>query len=214
MRAIPREVRNFNSKKASFNLSDIQKAVLAGTLLGDGALKKRGKFHRLHIKHSYNQLFFVKYKRKIFANITSMETRIFKQKVKKKEYKFAEFVTLTHPEFSRFYREYYPNEKKTISQKIAKQLTPLSLAVWFMDDGCAEYAGLSFNTQCFSLEELQPLRKVMLEAYKIETSVRKNKNGWIIYIPKRFISSFIEIVDEYILPEFRYKLTPYTLRTP
>lgn len=214
MRAIPREVRNFNSKKASFQLSDVQKAVLIGTLLGDGSLGKRGKFHRLHIKHSYNQFFFVEYKREIFSNIVNMKIRTFKQKVKEKEYKFAEFVTLTHPEFSRFYREFYKDGKKTISLNVSKQLTPLSLAVWFMDDGCAEYAGLSFNTQCFSVEELQPLRKIILEAYNIETSVRKNKNGWIIYIPKRFISEFTEIVGKYILPKFRYKLTPYTLRTP
>lgn len=214
MRAIPREVQAFNSKKAAFKLSDIQREVLIGTLLGDGALKKRGKYHRLHIKHSVNQLPFVEYKREIFSNIVNMQMRVFAQKVGEKEYSFVEFVTLTHPEFSKFYFEFYKGGKKTISQQIAKQLTPLSLAVWFMDDGCAEYAGLSFNTQCFSLDELQHLSKRLREAFMIETSIRRNKNGWIIYIPKRYIFKFRSIVEGKILDEFRYKLTPYSLRTP
>ena len=240
MRTIPREVQDFARIKDSFKLSEKQKSVLLGTLLGDGSLKRRGIYYRLHIKHSYKQISLVRYKREIFSNITNMPIRVFFQAVKDKDYKFCEFVTLTHPEFSK-YRELFYNsiqehsdligdelnadmsssvggchkdKKKVVSQKLKQLLkSPLSLAMWFMDDGCAEYAGVSFNTQCFSLKEVRFLSQILKENFGIDSTIRKNKNGWIIYIPKNNLNKFTSIVKKYLLPDFLYKLEPYSTRS-
>src|SRR4030043_656829 len=214
IRTIPREVRYFMRIKTSFSLSEKQKSVLIGTILGDGSLKIRGKHYRLHIKHSYNQRSLVVYKRKIFSNITNMPIRVFFQKVKNKDYKFCEFVTLTHTEFSKYREMFYKNGRKTITNVILKEFTdPLSLAIWFMDDGCAEYGGVSFNTQCFSLKEVGILVKMLKENFKIYSTVRKNKNGWIVYIPKNNLIIFKSMVEKYILPNFKYKLIPYSIKS-
>lgn len=213
MRTIPREVQNFTRIKDSFKLSEKQKSVLLGTLLGDGSLKRRGNYYRLHIKHSHKQLLLVRYKREIFSNITSMPIRIFFQTVKDKDYKFCEFVTLTHPKFSEYRKLFYRGKKKVISQKLKQQLKdPLSLAVWFMDDGCAEYAGVSFSTHCFDLKEVRFLSHILKENFGLDSTVRKNKNGWIIYIPKDNLSKFKNTVKKYLLPSFLYKLEPYSIR--
>lgn len=214
MRTIPREVQDFARIKDSFKLSEKQKSVLLGTLLGDGSLKLRGNYYRLHIKHSYKQISLVRYKREIFSNITNMPIRIFFQTVKDKNYKFCEFVTLTHPEFSKYRKLFYKDKKKVISQKLKQLLkSPLSLAMWFMDDGCAEYAGVSFNTQCFSLKEVRFLSQILKENFGLDSTIRKNKNGWIIYIPKNNLNKFTNIVKKYLLPGFLYKLEPYSTRT-
>src|SRR5579859_4562998 len=102
MRTIPRE--DCIDLKLAFKLNSIQKAVLIGTLLGDGGIRQKGKFARLHIKHSLKQLPLVEYKRNIFSNITTMEINVFKQKVGNIDYNFAEFVTLTHPLFLECYK--------------------------------------------------------------------------------------------------------------
>ena len=214
MRTIPREVQDFARIKDSFKLSEKQKSVLLGTLLGDGSLKRRGNYYRLHIKHSYKQISLVRYKREVFSNITSMPIRVFFQKVKDKNYKFCEFVTLTHPEFSKYRKLFYKDKKKVISQKLKQQFNnSLSLAMWFMDDGCAEYAGVSFNTQCFSLKEVQFLSYILKENFGLDSTIRKNKNGWIIYIPKNNLNKFTNTVKKYLLPDFLYKLEPYSTRS-
>ena len=57
--------------KNNFHLSNRQKDVLIGTLLGDGNLTKHGQNFRLFIKHSESQSVLAKWKRKEFDNLVS-----------------------------------------------------------------------------------------------------------------------------------------------
>ena len=212
MRATPREV--FKSLKDRFSLNPIQTSVLIGTMLGDGTIQPRKSDARLHIKHSLNQLSLVEYKRQVFSNITCMPVRVFKQEVGRKDYNFAEFVTLIHPEFTRFYNLFYLNRRKVVPKNVSKDLNPLSLAVWIMDDGSSEYAGLSIQTHSFEEKEVDTLKRIIKENFGIGTIKRKNKGRWVIYFPKASLPKLIEKVGEHILPEFRYKFKPYYLRRP
>ena len=223
MRTTPREV--CNKLKSRFKLNSIQKDILVGTLLGDGNIRLKGKFARLHIKHSSKQLSLVEYKRKIFKNISTMEVRVFKQKVGEKDDSFAEFVTLTHSEFLKFHQIFYrgaassayPNHKKIIPKNIQMLLkNPRSLAMWLMDDGSAEYAGVSLQTHSFSQKEVDLLRNAIESNFEIKTGRRLNKGKWIIYFPKACLSRLKNLVGKLMLPELRYKLVPYStrLRTP
>lgn len=115
MRTIPREV--YLQKKNSFSLNQIQQSVLIGTLLGDGGIRFHGNEARLHIKHSFNQLPLVEYKYDVFRNISSMKVRVFTQAIGKIDYKFAEFVTLTHKEFSYYHHMFYPSGKKIVPKR-------------------------------------------------------------------------------------------------
>ncbi len=212
MRATPREV--FNSLKEKFSLTPVQTEVLIGTILGDGTLQPRKSDARLHIKHSLNQLSLVEYKRQVFSNITCMSTRVFKQQVGKKNYNFAEFVTLTHPEFTRFYRLFYRNGKKVVPKNIREGLSSLGLAVWIMDDGASEYSGLSIQTHSFRERDVNTLMETIGENFGIEVIKRKNKGRWVIYFPKASLPRLLEKVGKLVLPEFKYKFEPYYLRRP
>lgn len=212
MRTTPREV--CSRIKSNFSLSLIQKDVLIGTLLGDGGICLKGRFARLHIKHSISQIPLVEYKKKVFENITVMSVRVFKQKVGKLDYKFAEFVTLTHPEFLNFYNLFYSKARKVVPNDIKLLLrNPLSLAVWFMDDGSAEYAGASLQTHSFTKFEVDLLRETIESNFGIKTTKRLNKSKWIIYFPKASLSRLKRVIGKFVLPEFRYKLVPYSART-
>ena len=182
---------------------------MIGTMLGDGGLRYRGKECRLHIKHSLKQLSLVSYKWQIFEPIISMKIRCFSQKVGEKDYNFAEFVTLTHPIFSQYYRLFYKNTKKVVTSAVTKLLDPLALAVWIMDDGSAEYAGLSIQTHSFSKTEVGLLIKVIKKNIGIQTSMRMNKGKYIIYFPFRTLQELKSKLGEFILPEFKYKFIPY-----
>jgi len=191
-------------------LDEIQRSVLIGTLLGDGGLRYRGKNCRLHVKHAEWQLPLVQYKYSIFQNIVSMKVNRFEQEVNGKKYRFAEFVTRTNIELTKYYHVFYKNGKKGVPVNIGDLLTsPLSLAMWFMDDGSAEYAGVSFQTHSFAMREVRRLRSCLKESFGLEATLRKNKGRWILYLPKRSLPRFRDLIQDYVLDEFRYKLTPY-----
>lgn len=207
MRKIPREV--FLYKKSNFELTEEQRSVLIGTVLGDGGLRYRGNNCRLHIKHSLKQLSLVNYKWRIFEPIISMKVRCFGQKVGVKNYSFAEFVTLTHPIFTHYYQLFYKNNKKVVTDEVANSIDPLALAVWIMDDGSAEYAGLSIQTHSFSKAEVSLLIDAIKKNIGIQASKRINKGKYIIYFPFRTLSELKRKLGKYILPEFEYKFIPY-----
>lgn len=211
MRITPREV--CSKYKSSFILSQLAKDVLVGTLLGDGGLRFRGNDCRLHVKHAIRQLSLVNYKQKIFADITTMKVSVFSQAVGKKVYQFAEFVTLTHPEFTKYYRLFYPSSRKIVPTIIGELLVnPISLAIWFMDDGSADYAGAQLTTHSFTEAEVEKLMQVIKASFDIETTRKLNKSRWVIYFPKASLPKLQQTIGDYLLEDFKYKLIPYSVK--
>ena len=97
---------------------------------------------------------------------------------------------------------------------IAALLTPLSMAIWLMDDGGADYAGLDIQTHNFELREVELLVVALAERFGVAATTRANKGRWIIYVPASQVGSLRRIVEPHMLPELRYKLVPRRERTP
>lgn len=114
-------------------------------------------------------------------------------------------------EAMQYYRDiFYLDNKKIIFRNIDELLkSPLSLAVWLMDDGYKRNNCNAFRlgTDSFSLEEQKLLQKVLLKNFSIETKIHKKGNYWNIYIPERESKKFVAMVKRYIIPEFTYKIT-------
>lgn len=183
-------------------------------MLGDGRIRYKGHNCRLHIKHAAWQMPLVSYKHQVFKNLTSMKIHSFSQSVKGKEYGFCEFVTRTNPNLTNFYHIFYRNKVKIVPKDIEKLLVdPLSLAIWFMDDGSAEYAGVSFQTHCYSKKDVERLRLCLEKNFHLHATLRQNKGKWILYIPKKDLVKFKSLVGPYVLNLFKYKLFPYNERT-
>ena len=105
------------------------------------------------------------------------------------------------------------NSKKIIPDTICELLkSPLSLAVWFMDDGYKRNDCNAFRlgTDSFTLEEQKLLQNVLEKNFGIETKVHKKGRYWNIYIPERESKKFVRIIKPYIIPKLKYKiaLTP------
>lgn len=193
-------------KKSKFKLSERQKLVLVGTLLGDGSLAKRGINYRLFVKHARNQRKLIEWKYDVFQNIVLMPLNYFEQKVNEKEYEFIQFVTLTHPVFNEYREIFYKNSRKIIPLEIDQIFYhPLSLAVFLMDDGANDTFGMTIQTHSFKKNEVRRLSQAIRKNFGIETSLRRNKGKWILYFPKREIKKLYRIVKKYLLPSFIYK---------
>ena len=117
------------------------------------------------------------------------------------------FSTLSHIELEEFRLRFYRQHRKVVPADL--ELSPLSMAVWFMDDGSrksSQCRGLYLNTQSFTASEVQLLQAVMLRDVGIETTVRKQRDGLQIYVPAPSASAFSAYITEDILPSMRYKL--------
>lgn len=193
-------------KKLCFVISDRQKNILIGSLLGDANVHRKGKECRVFCKHSIHQLPLLEWKRKELDEITGMTIHKFGQLVKGKQYQFAQFVTLTHPAFTDLRQMFYRNKKKIVPKNIDKLLThPVSLAVWIMDDGAKDNAGLTIQTHSFTSNDVKRLISALKKNFDLIVTPRKNKGKIILYFPKSQIKRLWEIVKMYILPEYRYK---------
>ncbi len=149
------------SSRSSSELSSQQRDVLVGTLLGDGCLAKHGHYHRLHIKHRFAQAELVEFKYDVFRAFISMTPHVFGQRLNGREYPCVQFATRTHPVFSRWHARFYAGRVKSVPRDICSLLTPLAVAVWVMDDGAADYAGMTLQTHSFSLPGVQRLRAAL-----------------------------------------------------
>lgn len=193
------------------NLSHWQRSVLVGTLLGDGCLAKHGRFHRLHIKHKAAHRALAEFKRSVFGDFVSMELHEFDQVLGEKRHPCVQFATRTHPVFSEWRRRFYRGRRKVVPEDIDRWMTPLALAVWFMDDGSADHWGVTFQTHSFRVEEVELLVTVLKERFDLSANPRKNRGGWVLYVSAASMSRFCEIVRPHILPGFVYKMTPRAL---
>ena len=88
------------------------------------------------------------------------------------------------------------------------------MAIWFMDDGGADYAGLNLQTHSFEPKEVELLGVTLAERFGIQPRTRANKGHRIIYIRASDVGSLRLVIEPYMLPELRYKLVPRRERTP
>ena len=87
-----------NTVGSQKNLTSTQKAVLIGTLLGDGILELNYKHPRLRIDHSTKQERYFQWKYKIFHKIANKKRCLsVLDKRRKKLYHHFRFDTITTP---------------------------------------------------------------------------------------------------------------------
>lgn len=193
-------------KKKDFRCTARLKAILIGTLLGDGNLNRRGKDYRLLVKHGKSQYKFIAWKREELTDVTGMRIHSFEQRVKGKMYEFCQFVTLTHPLFTGLHHLFYRKGVKVVPKNIDVLLKhPISLAVWIMDDGARAPNGMTIQTHSFSEYDVKRLQKTLRKNFGIVSTLHKNKNKKVLYILRSEIAKLQKLVQKFILPEFRYK---------
>lgn len=196
-------------------LTQRQDAIITGTILGDVCLEQNGKYVRLRLEHGISQKSYLlwKYneiKEVITGNVMSLH---YYHKVNKCFYDSFRAYTFCNQIFTAYWNTFYLNKKKIIPLRIKSILKdPLSLAVWFMDDGYKrnDCNALRLGTDSFTKDEQIILQSVLKSNFGIETSLHKKGKYWNIYIPQKESKKFVDMVKPFIIPELTYKiaLTP------
>ena len=198
-----KEVRQL---RGTLSLTSIQRAVLIGSVLGDGCLsynRREGRINsRLQIAHSVKQRPYVLWKYQIFSDWVLSPPKYVSAN------NSWRFRTLSHPEFTAVHKLFYRDSRKIIPLNINSIfIEPMSLAIWIMDDGFRKgEKGLSLSTHCFSIEEIELLRSCLYKNFLLETTIHWDGKGHEIHFPSRMASKLLDFVGKIILPTMQYKL--------
>ena len=186
------------------SLSSIQHAILVGTILGDGTLRRQGTRTNalLEVNHAYRYKDYVDWKWQHFREYNLSQPKSRHGKGTRIAYRFT---TRSLPVFTAYYEWFYGNRKKFVPLDLT--LDPLSLAVWYMDDGTKIRSAFYLNTQQFTILEQQFLQKILLETFGLTSALNRDKQYFRIRISTESSRRMQEIVEPHILPCFKYKLT-------
>lgn len=188
-----------------------QHAIIIGSILGDGTLEKRWRYPRLRFGHSLKQKEYLFWKYSELQDLTNCQPTLVSAWHKKmsQRYQSWHFGTRAIPELIEYWNIFYKDGYKIIPKNIGQLLTdPLSLAVWFMDDGYKrnDCNALRLNTDSFRDEEQKLLQKVLEKNFSIVSNIHKKGKYWNLYIPYTSAYKFVQIVRPYIIPSISYKI--------
>ncbi len=185
------------------SLTQLQKSVIIGSLLGDGYLRivpdRKDAF--LEVNHSIEAKEYVDWKFNILKDLCISPPKKRKGNGRRIAYRF---FTKQHPELSKMYRQFYRKGKKIIPPTL--KLDPLVLGIWWMDDGsmCGK-SDFYFNTQQFSLTD----QKRLLEKIKelgLEAKLNRDKKYYRIRLLLSSVPRLRILLRDILIPSMYYKL--------
>ena len=193
-------------------ISSREKDIIIGTILGDAHIGMLKTSARLEIGHSEKQksYLFWKYKElKRFISSKPHKIKVFDSRYNKTYIQWR-FKTRVNNFFKRLHHLFYPKGKKIIPSEICSLLkSPLSLAVWFMDDGGRrnDCYGMFLNTLSFTKQENEILSKCLKNNFSLNSNLHWVQDGYRLYIPSRDSKHFCELIYKHVIPSMHYKLS-------
>jgi recombination protein RecA len=188
-------------------LSPQQWQIVLGGVMGDAYLvpNRRGRHGvRFRMGHGERQLAYLDWKAEQFGNIRQTRTT---------DPRGAGFVDLTPlPELAELHDIVSSaGGRRHLSEEYLKALTPLALAVWYMDDGC--FTGPGRIEIC--VDAMTPGSRVRLRDHlcdelglDVTLSQRGARGQAVLRFATAASAQFQEIVAPYVHPSMEFKLLP------
>ncbi len=201
-------------------LSDLQLQLILGAVMGDGNLSRpvRRSDHssRFRMGHGAKQEPYLDWKVALLGNVGHTLTRNAKGAV------FADFTPLA--ELGDLREIVYQGDgKKHLTWDYLKKLTPLSLAIWYMDDGCFTVRSKGAQERTLGgsgrieicVEAMSPGSRNRLVEYlrdsrglDVKLTVRGKRQIAILQFTTAASEKFQKLVAPYVHPSMEYKLLP------
>ena len=185
------------------SLSEVQQAIVIGSLLGDGSMRCKTNA-LLEINHSSHQAGYVLWKYEHLAELVRTPPRVRRGNGGRVA---CRFVTRSLQVLTPYYRLFYETGRKRVP---GVELSPLALAVWFMDDGSRSRNAVYFNTQQFDISGQQRLLKMIERQWGIYGALNRDKCYRRIRVSVDGTKRLAQLIEPYLLPELKYKLPHVT----
>ena len=208
--------------KNTLKLTQQQKDILVGSLLGDGFIV----FHKTTSQPTYGFCFaqtwyaadYVENMYQIFKPFVGTPPKInliggIKPGLPKR-YE-VRFKTYSHDEFKYYYDLFYPEvdgkRNKRVPKNIKDLLTAEGLAYWYMDDGTrgtpiGKNPVYVISTHSFAYEDQLILVNALETKFGVQSGLYKDKKYLKLSIKKKSRNTFRELIQPFIHPYFAYKL--------
>ncbi|MEK9170541.1 MAG: LAGLIDADG endonuclease [Patescibacteria group bacterium] len=189
--------------------------LMIGSLLGDARLECRSSgirypiSARLRIHQSEKQKDYVFWKYSILQDLVLKEPRRIKtwhDPERNKDHYSWYFHTKTLPELGELHHYFYKNKIKVLPENIFSFVTPMALAIWFMDDGSNTGNGFTISTHCFSMRDQLRIIDFLKKQYDITATVVKDRNKFKISIGSHEYQKLINVIEPFIIPSMKYKI--------
>jgi LAGLIDADG DNA endonuclease family/NADH-Ubiquinone oxidoreductase (complex I), chain 5 N-terminus len=203
-------------------------SLIVGSILGYTQLEKRNneKGTRVIFEwHSKNVEYLMWFHKYLFnRGYCSKKKPILKKQIKEKGkiFFYSKINTYTFSTLNWLHDMFYKfnlidnKYKKTIPLLLGDYLSPLALAIWFMNNGSSYKCRYSIRIKItipypYKEDEIQFLCKLLTMKYGIISSSLKinNNKGYCIYIHKDSSSRFLRTIRPHLLPSFFSKVKGY-----
>lgn len=209
-----------------------KKSFLIGMNLGDSYLCKhpKGKNYYIVCTHNPKQYDYLSWKMENIKenlnkdySIHSSKTHFSGKALHKgnigKEYLMYRGVSRTHTLITKIRKEMYDeNGKKIVTREILNQLTPLGLAIWYMDDGNLAYRkndngsiksrNVTLHIQGFDSKSQYNIVNYFKESLGVECKLHKARDKYKLWMNTPNSIKFLKIVAPYVdmVECMRYKI--------
>jgi hypothetical protein len=201
--------------KATLSLTEEQKDLIYGTLLGDSTmgLRQGEKIYSLKFEQKAANEEYVNHLYEIMEPYVGTPPAI-RKNTNTGENKSVWFRTYRHSSFIFYFNLFYKIEEKNgklmavkmVPKNIHKILNARVLAYWFMDDGTLSGPNYYFSTQGFQKHEVERLSHALKICFGIKSAVHKDKKHWRIYINVESYVLFESLIMPYLHKNFFYKI--------
>ena len=198
-------------------LSDFQMTALRGTLMGDGALSPTRSGHgaRFRYAHCAAQTEYADWKASLFSNVSSS------RKVRPDGVVTYDFKAL--PELADMRQSVYVDGKKVLDDDYLKSLSPLSLALWYMDDAnfsvgskgvqvCTEglTGRVSICVEAMEEQTRERLVSYLADTWGIRADLKSKgtREQAVLVFTNAESAKLQALIAPYVHPSMEYKLLP------
>lgn len=197
----------------NITLSQDEQQIIYGGLLGDATLRKNQ--NSIRFCQSIKQEEYLRWKYSFFnGNVSDITIQNYKEGWST----IAFSLKNTDHKLDKFYHDIRKkitdkNGNKKITDEYLRLLTPLGIAIWWMDDGCLSiHKGNRYGklcTHCFSYEEHLIIQKYFKETWDIDVDIKLEKQKYYFCrINVHNLKKLIRIIYPYVtqVPSMIYKI--------
>ena len=182
-------------------ISDWQKQVITGTILGGSSLVKP--------KNGRNCYLFMRSANKDWLNYKADElTTLASQRPFTKEGNTLRWHSNCYPIFAEYYNLFYENNRKKVRMEALDTLRDIGLAIWYGDCGRLKKNNIILNINKFGEDGSKVVHDYFIEVGIGETKIIKEKGYYRLLFNSKSSEKLLLIVANR-LPEFTHrKLLP------
>jgi len=192
-------------------LTKEQHDILIGSGLGDSNFRNRNnKNVSFRVGHSRKQNAYLRWKFDKFKEFILKGIKVDERRIKGHKREILHFSTTTHPAFNFYYKLFYKNKKKRITNKLLNYLNESSLAIWICDDGsyCKSSKNIILCTNSFSLKEHKLMKAFFKKRWDLDPTIGfRDEKYYYLKFTVADTRKLVNIIKPFIpVKDMRYKV--------